>query len=129
MENVRLLVGGAIGYFVGSLFNSFLVIAKESDETVYRWLANVFGHHWIGHGILTLLFFIIFTLVGAFIYRGTKLSEELVNKLIIIVLLGTILSVIIIAFFHSTLLLKITFYPFTSESNTFDHGYILVMSR
>ena len=99
MENIRLLVGGAIGFFIGSLFSSILVIAKETDEAVYEWLANTFGHHWIGHGILTLIVFFIFTLIGAGLYHGTELSDKLENKLIALIILGVVLSVVLIAGF------------------------------
>ncbi len=99
MRGVKLLVGGTFGYFIAALFNSILVVIKETDEQVHDWLANVFGHRWLGHGILTLIVFIVFTIVFSNVYRGTKLSEGLANKLVMIVILGTLLSIAIIAGF------------------------------
>jgi Fe2+ transport system protein B len=99
MKGVKLLVGGAFGYFIAALFNSILVVIKETNEAVHDWLADVLGHHWIGHGILTLVVFFVFTFLVSATYRGTELSENLVNKLIMAIFAGTILSIIIIAGF------------------------------
>ncbi len=99
MASVKLLVGSVIGYVVGSLFNSILVVVKETWEGVYKWLVDVFGHHWIGHGILVIVVFTIFTLLGAYSSKTTALTEELSKKLILAIVASTIISVLIIAGF------------------------------
>ncbi len=96
MEKVKYVLGGSIAYFIGSIFNAILVVWKETDESIYNWLKNTFGHHWIGHGIITLLvFFIILGLSIAGIREGGSVEEKsgLVNILVIV---GTLLSFIII---------------------------------
>jgi membrane-bound acyltransferase YfiQ involved in biofilm formation len=99
MKNIKLIVGGSIGYFIGALFNSILVIMKETNESVEEFLVNVFGHHWIGHGILVLIVFFIFTAIGAVFYTGGE-DEGLFNKLIWLVVTGTVLSLLIIVGFN-----------------------------
>lgn len=99
MRNIRLLIGGTIGYFLASIFNSILVVLKETNEEIHHWLANVFGHHWIGHGLLTLLVFVGFTLIFSYNYTGSDLSDSLATKLITIIIIATILSMAIITGF------------------------------
>ena len=96
MKNIKLIFGGSIGYFIAALFNSILVILKESNESVEEFLVKTFGHHWVRHGILVIIVFIVFTFIGSLFYRGTGSTEGLVNKLIILIVIGTLLSLIII---------------------------------
>jgi len=58
------------------------------------------GHHWVGHGILVVIVFIVFTFIGSLFYREAGSTEGLVNKLIILIIIGTILSLIIIVGFN-----------------------------
>jgi len=32
---------------------------KETNAGIKSWLKTTFGHHWIGHGILTILVFVL----------------------------------------------------------------------
>ena len=98
-NNVKLAFGATIGYAITAIFNAILVVLKETYEGIHDWLANVFGHHWIGHGILTLLVFVIFTIIGMFIYKGEEFNEKTSNLMIMIIVVSTLLSVLIIAGF------------------------------
>ena len=96
MGGGKYVFGGSIAYFIGSLFNAFLVVAKETNEGIYEWLKGTFGHHWIGHGILTLLvFFIVFGLAIS-MYRGEASIEDKYGLINGLVVAATILSFIII---------------------------------
>jgi heme/copper-type cytochrome/quinol oxidase subunit 2 len=94
--NARILVSATIGYIVSALFNSLLVIVKETREGVHDWLASTFGHHWIGHGILTILTFIIVTIITYSIYKNEKADERLLARLLWSIVGVTILSALII---------------------------------
>jgi membrane-bound acyltransferase YfiQ involved in biofilm formation len=94
----RLVVGGSVGFFVAAIFNSILVVVKETNEGVHDWLAQVFTHHWLGQGIVVILVFLVVT---ALVYSLSKpeLSESLSNKLTATVVAGALLSYLIIAGF------------------------------
>lgn len=42
-----------------------LILAAELSAPTKRWLASVFSHHWIGKGVLAVLFFVVMTVVIA----------------------------------------------------------------
>jgi len=49
-----------LSFAIASLFNALLVIVKEGNEdTVLEWMKAATGHHWITHGILNLIVFIV----------------------------------------------------------------------
>ena len=99
MNKIKVAVGSVIGYAVTALFNGILVVIKETNTGVMNWLKITFGHHWIGHGILTILIFVFVTLIIMSVYKG-ELTDKLATKLIITVLVSTLLSVFIIAGFY-----------------------------
>ncbi|MEB3755878.1 MAG: hypothetical protein GSR79_03355 [Desulfurococcales archaeon] len=94
--SLRVLVGSVIGYTTAALFNSVLFVLKESYEGVYLWLKDTFGHHWVGHGIVTLAVFIIVSLIGMSLFKGEELEDNLASKMIASVVTSTILSLLII---------------------------------
>ncbi|MEM1610850.1 MAG: hypothetical protein QXQ57_04300 [Sulfolobales archaeon] len=95
----RLAVGSVIGYSSAAVFNGILAIVKETNSGVESWLKAAFGHHWIGHGILTLLVFVIATLIAIPVYKGTELTSKLSTRLIASIIISTILSVLMIFVF------------------------------
>jgi len=99
MPESKWVYGSIIGYFIAALFNAILVVLKESNESVHDWIAGTFGHHWVGHGILVLIVFIIFTLIGSAVGGGENLSETKSNTLILVAVAATIISVLIIGGF------------------------------
>ena len=49
-----------LSFAIASLFNALLVIVKEGNEdTVLAWMAAATGHHWVTHGILDLIVFLV----------------------------------------------------------------------
>jgi len=99
MNNTRWVYGSIIGYFVAALFNSILVVIKETYEGVHDWLAATFTHHWLGQGILVILVFLIFTFIGANIFGDMELDENKANIYIALAIVATFLSIIIIGGF------------------------------
>ena len=95
----RLAVGGTAGFFVAAIFNSILVVIKETNEGVHDWLVQVFSHHWLGQGILVILVFIVVTAIVYGVSKTEELSESLSSKLIGTVVAGALLSYLIIAGF------------------------------
>ena len=102
MDKTNLAVGSVVGYAVSVLFNSLLVLAKETGKGVEEWLVSTFGHHWVGHGMLVITVFVLGTLVGMGFYKGTELTERLSSKLTAVVIIFTLLGVVIIAGFNAT---------------------------
>jgi len=98
-ENPSLAFGSAIGFFIAALFNSILAVWKETDEGVEEALVNAFGHHWIGHGILVLIVFIIVTLIVSFVYKVDEIDESKSKIMIILIVAGSILTLLIIGGF------------------------------
>ena len=99
MNGTRWVYGSIIGYFVAALFNSILVVIKETYGGVHDWLATTFTHHWLGQGILVILVFLIFTFIGANIIRDTELNESKANIYIALAVVATFLSIVIIGGF------------------------------
>jgi len=87
--------GFGLAYAIAAIFNSLLMIAKESSEAVHDGLAAVFGHHWVGHGILDL---IVFLVLGFVLSRGDR--NMTANGLVTAVVGGTVIGgLIIVGFF------------------------------
>lgn len=66
---------------------------------MYQWLASTFGHHWIGHGILVILVFILTTYIASNLVKTGELSETRATHLLYLIVAGTIISFVIIGGF------------------------------
>ena len=103
-ENPSLAFAATISYFLTAIFNSILVILKETNEGVEDFLKGTFGHHWIGHGIIVLLVFVILTVIINYAYKVDEIDDSKTNMMIWMILGGTLLSIlIIVGFFASEL--------------------------
>ena len=103
-ENRRLdslSVGFGVSFFVASLFNASLIIAKESYSPLKDWMKSLSGHHWTTHGIFVIALFI---LLGMVLSR-TNLNEKIdAVKTSLLVIAGTALGgLIIVGFFFKHL--------------------------
>lgn len=101
MKKIKLLFGGTTGYLSAALFNAILVLVKETNKAVFSWLKSMFGHHWVGHGILTLVVFLLATLMATALYKGEEFNEKLSVRLSIAVVVVTLISFLIIAGFFA----------------------------
>ena len=98
--NPKLAFSATISYAITALFNAILVVVKENKSTgVYDWLKNTFGHHWIGHGIVTLIVFIVITIIGMFVFKKEEIDDKTANLMVILIFVFTLISVAIIAGF------------------------------
>ena len=93
--------GASLSYGITALFNAILTVIKETNESVEDFLKGTFGHHWIGHGILVLIVFIILTIVFSYAIKVEELDESKTNIMVYTIFFGTLLSVLIIAGFFA----------------------------
>ncbi len=92
MDDTKLASSLILAFFIASIFSGALVIVKEENKAVYNALKAAFGHHWVGHGIVTLILFAIL----AFIFNlgGLRLSE---GTAILVLWVGVVLNLLLIA--------------------------------
>jgi len=84
--------GFGISYAITSILNALLVIWKESSEAVHDGLAAITGHHWVTHGLLDLIIFLVLGFVLS--RRGITMSG---NALVTTIVGATVVSGLIIA--------------------------------
>ncbi len=63
-----LLANGTVAFFCMAFLNAFFTMVKEYFPPVKQALAGVFGHHWVGHGVIVLITFGI--LYALFVFVG-----------------------------------------------------------
>ena len=97
MENKSLsgfIPGFGLSFLVLSIINAILVIEKEANEGLKKWMAGLLGHHWVTHGV----FIIIMFFVLGWVFSRIKFSEQWYGaKTATIILIGAIIGVGIIA--------------------------------
>jgi hypothetical protein len=50
-----------LSFAITSVLSALLVILKESnEETVLAWMKAATGHHWVTHGVINLILFVVF---------------------------------------------------------------------
>jgi hypothetical protein len=74
------VIGYGISYSVTSIFSALLVVLKESNESVQGLLVALSGHHWVTHGILNLILFVVLGLVLS--RREINMSGDTLTKLV-----------------------------------------------
>jgi lipoprotein signal peptidase len=49
-----------LSFAITSVVSAFIVIIKESnEESVLAWMKAATGHHWVTHGIINLILFVV----------------------------------------------------------------------
>lgn len=49
-----------VSFAITSVLSALLVVFKESNEdTVLAWMKSATGHHWVTHGIINLVVFVV----------------------------------------------------------------------
>jgi len=86
------VTGYGLSYAVTSILSALLVVLKESSEAVHGLLVAITGHHWITHGLLDVIVFIVLGVLLS--RRGTSMSG---GAFITTVVGATILSGLIIS--------------------------------
>jgi hypothetical protein len=97
----KLSVGFGISFLIASIFNGLLIIAKESYAPLKNWMKSLSGHHWITHGIIVIVLFIIL----GYIFSKTEMDKKIdANNTSGLVIVGTVLGgLIIVGFFFKHL--------------------------
>ncbi|MBV1788093.1 hypothetical protein KQ940_08495 [Marinobacterium sp. D7] len=85
----------ALSFAITSLLSALLVVLKEQNEdTVLAWMKAATGHHWITHGVLVV---VVFILLG-WLLAQTKLGSRLTGNGLSAVISGSVvLSGVVIA--------------------------------
>jgi hypothetical protein len=74
-DTVRAKTAGfAVSYAITSILSAILVVLKEGSQSIHDGLAAVTGHHWVTHGLLDVIVFLVlgFVLAG----RGLHLTTQ-----------------------------------------------------
>lgn len=55
----RLTAAFGLSFSITALLSAVLVVVKETNRGIFEWMAGLTGHHWVTHGVLQLLVFVI----------------------------------------------------------------------
>ena len=89
-----------LSFAITSVLSAFIVIIKESnEESVLAWMKAATGHHWVTHGLINLIVFVVLGWVLSIPNdgQGVKLS---VNGLIGCIVGAVVISGLLIAGFY-----------------------------
>lgn len=75
MANEKAIYGFGLSVAVSSVFTALLVVVKEMHEPLKSWMKAAMGHHWITHGVLTVLVFVLLGFVLTRLGTGTNASR------------------------------------------------------
>lgn len=89
--------GFGVSYAITSILSALLVVLKERSGAVHDGLAAITGHHWVTHGLLDLVVFLVLGLVLSRICSGMRMTA---NVLIMIIVGATVLSGLIIVGYY-----------------------------
>lgn len=84
---------------ITSVFSALLVVVKELNEGLLNWMKAVTPHHWITHGVMDVLLFIVIGFVLAQLNggKGVSISERGVTSAIVG---GVIVGGLVVAGFY-----------------------------
>jgi len=85
---------------ITSLLSAFLVILKEThEETILVWMKNLTSHHWITHGLINLILFVVLGMVLSKANNGKGVNIS--TKALAICIAGSVvISGILVAGFY-----------------------------
>lgn len=82
-----------------TFINGPLTIIKELSPLKGS-LKAIFGHHWVGHGILLLILFIIFSLTSYGYYSGKSVNESTFKRLTLLLTTAVFIMLFLILGFY-----------------------------
>lgn len=99
MENnkfkiIHLTICGAIAAVI---FITVITIAADLYLPLKEWLKNIFSHHWIGKGILSIVIFIVAVFIGWFL--PITANEDKLNKVLKLLSFSIISGIVLIFLF------------------------------
>ena len=86
--------GFGLSYAITSILSALLVVLKERSEAVHNGLTAITGNHWVTHGVLNLIVFLVLGFVFYRIGGGIRMTA---NALIATIFGATVISGLIIA--------------------------------
>jgi len=89
----------AISTGVAGILNAIIVILKDESHGFKKLLASVTGHHWVSHGLLLLLLWLIVAFILAF--KNVRIGPEKAWRWIF---WGNFVGVIILVIFYLMIL-------------------------
>lgn len=87
----------AISAVVAIVFIIFATIFGEFYKPFKDWLKEVFAHHWIGKGVISIVIFYVFGVLG---YFTASDSDRIVTRMLIIIFWIALLGAIGITGFY-----------------------------
>lgn len=94
---MRWIFGSTIGSILSVIVVTILTIVADLEPRLKDWLKAMFGHHWVGKGIITLIVFVIVSLMVA--VMATKITEKRTIKAINALIATSILAAITLLIF------------------------------
>ncbi len=85
----KLINSFAVSAIVAIMFIVFATIFGELYKPFKDWLKEVFTHHWLGKGIISIAIFYIFGFLGYFTASG---SEKVLARMLVIVFLTALIG-------------------------------------
>ena len=55
--------GYALSYSITVILNAIIVVFKEGSESVHNFMAALTGHHWVTHGLIDIIVFVVLGMV------------------------------------------------------------------
>ena len=93
----RLGAGFGLSVIVTTLLNALIVVVKETNNHVMNVLKAWSGHHWVTHGAILIILFVILGIVFSTANVGERLSYGTIFKFIVWSVI--ISSIVIIGFY------------------------------
>jgi len=84
---------------VVSVLSALLVILKEKNEAVMALMTGATTHHWITHGLVVLMLFVVLGLVLARVPADDAAKASDFSSLAVAIIVSTIISGLILAGF------------------------------
>ena len=97
MENTvmdKYTAGFGLSLVVVSFLNAIILIVKEENTAVMSALKAALGHHWITHGLIVIVVFIILGFVFSNVKLESKLNSSKLQKYIIwsVIISGVVIA-------------------------------------
>lgn len=99
-ENFKSLsVSMMLSLILVSIINAAITIGKEISADFKGFFVLIAGHHWVGHGIVIMLLFIVFGVLGYFLIKGgtIKLDMNLYKLALITMVIMVLTDIVILA--------------------------------
>lgn len=96
-KNNRWVNSFIISAIIAIIFITVATVLAELYSPFKDWLKNTFYHHWMGKGIIAILLFYIFGLVG---YFSVKDSEDFMITMLKVAFWVTLAGVFVITGFY-----------------------------